>query len=76
MFILGYNQSVMAKVIVSQISTISSEVQRISGWRGDRHRRDHFLGYLGGPGGIRTLDQFSAMDKKDGEKRKIAVYYV
>jgi IS30 family transposase len=44
MFNIGYNQTVMAKVIVNQISTISSELQRISGWRGYRLRRDHFLG--------------------------------
>jgi hypothetical protein len=29
-----------------------------------------------GPGGIRTRDLFSTMDKNAGEKAKIAVYYV
>ena len=31
---------------------------------------------LGGPGGIRTLDLFSAMGKNAGNKAKIAVFYV
>jgi IS30 family transposase len=42
MFIIGYNQTVMAKVIVSQKSTISKELQRIIGWRGYQLMRDHF----------------------------------
>jgi hypothetical protein len=33
-------------------------------------------GYSGGPGGIRTLDLFSAIDEQGGEKEKNAVYYV
>jgi hypothetical protein len=32
--------------------------------------------YFSGPGGIRTLDLFSAMDKQVGEKGKKDVYYV
>ena len=66
----------MAKVIVSQKSTISKELQRISGWRGYRLMRDHFLGKLGGPGGIRTRGLFSATYEQVGEKGKNAVYYV
>jgi hypothetical protein len=76
MFIIGYNQTVMAKGIVSQKSTNSKELEWISGWRGYRLRRDHFLGQLGEPGGIRTLDLFRAIDEQVGKKRKKVVYYV
>jgi IS30 family transposase len=44
MYIIGYNQMVMAKVIVSQKTTISWELQRFCSRRGYRPRRDHFLG--------------------------------
>jgi hypothetical protein len=41
-----------------------------------KKRIPHWWRYSSGPGGIRTLDLFSAINKQVGEKGKNAVYYV
>ena len=56
--------------------TISQELKRNCGRRGYRHRKDHLVGQLSGPGGIRTLDLFSAIEEQVGENAVHYVYYV
>jgi hypothetical protein len=43
---------------------------------GINKKKAPFLGFIGGPGGIRTRDFFSEIDEQVGENGEKAVYYV
>jgi hypothetical protein len=60
--------------VCSRFNPPNSFHKSISLYIGINKENPHIWGFVSGPGGIRTRDFFSAIDKQVGEKGEKAVY--